>query len=133
MREIKFRAWNILDKHMLFDVDLWNIKYGEIFPHTPDQRCLELMQYTGFKDKNSKEIYEGDYVRFSIFDYNDLDTGYTGYVVWAGSRFMIWKHYDNEYYGSNGGFDLDEVCGQDDEIEVIGNRYENPELLKGGE
>ena len=62
MREIKFRAWDILEKRMRSDINLWDIKYGEIFPHTPDQRCFELMQYTGLKDKSGVEIYEGDNV-----------------------------------------------------------------------
>ena len=89
-----------------------------------------LEQCTGLKDKNGKLIYEGDILSFTVFDYNDYDTQYTGVVVYHGSRYTIWNNPDSEYYGSDGGFDLDWVIGQDCEIEIIGNIHENPELLK---
>ena len=93
-----------------------------VFPRT-------VGQYTGLKDKNGVKIFEGDKVSFVIFDYNDHDTSYEGYVVYDGSRFMIWNNPDNEYYGSDGGFDLDYAVYQDDELEVIGNIHDNKDLL----
>lgn len=89
-------------------------------------------EHTGLKDKNGKEIYKGDIISFAVFDYNDIDTHYTGVVKWCGSRFMIWHNNDSEYYGTDGGFDLDWVLAQYDETEVIGNIHDNPELLEGG-
>ncbi len=87
-------------------------------------------QYTGLTDKNGVKIFEGDICDFSVFDFNDHDTQYRGIVVYSGSRFMLWKSVKSEYYGADGGFDLDWVIGQDDEFEVIGNIHDNPELLK---
>lgn len=87
-------------------------------------------QYTGLTDKNGVKIFEGDICDFTVFDCLDNDTQYRSVVVYSGSRFMLWKSVDNEYYGADGGFDLDEVVTQDDEFEIIGNIQDNPELLK---
>jgi len=74
------------------------------------------MQYTGVKDKNNKEIYEGDIVK-----YNDKLTGvivwkYIGFVLELfnkkKSTIILWYDIDNR-----------------DNIEVLGNIYENPELV----
>ncbi|WP_290095438.1 YopX family protein [Bacteroides acidifaciens] len=88
-----------------------------------------VCQYTGLTDKNGRKIFEGDICDFSVFDYNGSDTKYKGVVVYTGSRFMLWKSEKSEYYGSDGGFDLDWVVGQDDEFEIIGNIFYNPELI----
>ena len=103
---------------------------GTIFD---EAEIIGKIECVGLKDKNGKEIYEGDKVSFSVFDHNGLDTQYKGYVVWCGSRFMIWNKPDDEFYGSDGGFDLDIIVEQDEELEVIGNIHQNPELLKTGE
>lgn len=110
MREIKFRAWDIVRKRMLCNEDLWDIPYNEIFIHTPDQRALNLMQYTGLKDKNGKEIYEGDIVNYFR---NELAE-----VKFINGCFAIEsKHYIDCF---------NEIVA---EREVVGNIYENPELL----
>lgn len=69
-----------------------------------------LMQYTGYKDMNGKEIYEGDIVRY----YDDI---YEVKWMWAG--FYI--------HSLQNGFD--ELATNENFVEVIGNIYENPELL----
>lgn len=90
-------------------------------------------QYTGLTDKNGVKIFEGDICDFTVFDCLDNDTQYRGVVVYSGSRFMLWKSADNEYYGADGGFDLDWVVAQDDEFEIIGNIHDNQELFEGGQ
>jgi uncharacterized phage protein (TIGR01671 family) len=90
-------------------------------------------RFTGLHDKNGKEIYEGDVLSFTVFDAFDSDTQFKGVVVFAETRYMIWKSKDSEFYGSDGGFDLGFVHSQDCELEVIGNIYENPDLLGEGE
>ena len=111
MREIKFRVWNKSEKRMLnnptihlrTDRDFY--VYGDFKPLEEQIGTYELMQFTGLKDKNGKEIYEGDIVT----SYNK-------------NRCVV------EWLDGAGGF-LFEQC--DAEInEVIGNIYENPELLK---
>ena len=146
MREIKFRAWDKDGKEMIEANDFYQKADPKISGnglHLSDflginkdgtigkeHENIVLMQYTGLKDKNGKEIYEGDIVEFTVFDCFDNDTQYKGCIVWAGTRFMIWSKPDYEFYGSDGGFDLDWAELQDDEFEVIGNIYENPELVE---
>ena len=87
-----------------------------------------LMEFTGLKDKNGKEIYEGDIVKGVLDEGYVLRIGYdshefeTGEIKWDYSGFM-WELYekDKRYIG-----DLVLV----NEKEVIGNIYENPELIK---
>jgi len=120
MREIKFRAWNIVDEKMRvvlkidFDIKLvWLDKYvkGERRPYWLEFKDVELMQYTGLKDKNGKEIYEGDIARtpFGIGQVFD--------------RLGCWFVELQKELGYFPPFD----------IEVIGNVYENPDLIKEDE
>ena len=115
MREIKFRAWDGKRMHAVcrlglngFSTDLWSSS-----PVACDVRftaTLKIMQYTGWKDKNGKEIYEGDIVR----DSNRVCLG----VEWVGHAFWL-KYPDGELRWPYSPYS-----------EVIGNIYENPELLK---
>jgi uncharacterized phage protein (TIGR01671 family) len=75
-----------------------------------DPNDVVLMQYTGYKDMKGKEIYEGDIVRY----YDDI---YEVKWMWAG--FYI--------HSLQNGFD--ELATNENFVEVIGNIYENPELL----
>ena len=130
MREIKFRGW---DKELNFMINIKRYKIdfnGQVLFDNNDKELynqtnkIELMQYTGLKDKNDVDIYEGDICRcWSRSDFN----GYYEYnrmyeVKWQGSGFEMMV--DNCGYGWNysSGFEY---------IEVIGNIYENPDLLKG--
>lgn len=79
----------------------------------------ELMQFTGLTDRNGKEIYEGDVVKYRMFDYpfQYKNGGYKNYEV----RF------------SDGSWEIEEDLSLRQyckECEVVGNIYENPELLK---
>lgn len=87
---------------------------------TSFEDCV-LMQSTGLKDKNGKEIYDGDIVRFTLTD------GFS-YVV---DEFGTVKYKLGAFYILNG---LTEYLISDihiDDIEVVGNIWENPELLDG--
>lgn len=90
---------------------------------------FSLMQWTGLKDKNGREIYEGDLVEF--YDFWDEITGghaegksRVGKVEYIGTGFFVTDIKDEEYES-----DLFLLKINDDELEVIGNIYENPELL----
>ena len=125
MREIKFRAWDKEQKE-------W-VKYSitdniPIFCHNTSRwrtdregKRFILCQYTGLKDENEGEIYEGDIIKAvsfakpigivkysdenQAFIFNDLDKKYRGYSTALMNQF-------------------------DDGFEILGNIYENPELLK---
>lgn len=75
---------------------------------------IELMQYTGLKDKNNKEIYEGDVIKYT--------TWFKGYESTYSINYNI-VFYDNGHFSPLYNSDIIE-------IEVIGNIYENPEWLE---
>lgn len=136
-RQLKFRAWSEKQKRWLYGNELC-IHFtddGSMYHHTfTDKGIFEdkpLFEYTGLKIYDEVEVFEGDKLSFTVFDCFDNDKQYEGYVVYSGSRFMLWAKPDDENYGSDGGFDLDWVLNQDDTAEVIGNvHYQTPELLK---
>jgi len=114
-REIKFRAWNLGDKRMV-EFDLEDLMYGTHKLETVDLKYWTVMQYTGLKDKNGKEIYEGDiifdedgeYSKTCIIDWNYESGGFFGKAL-----------EDDDTYS------MVEIDG-----EVIGNIYENADLIK---
>jgi hypothetical protein len=121
MREIKFKVWDTYRNKM--------IKWDELHSDS-NYLCLMVfdgngyrtraMQYTGLKDKNGREIYEGDicncreYECFGKIEWNEDNAGFYFYVVVEG-----------------GGFDEECLYEYADELEVIGNVHDNPELLGG--
>ncbi|GED64328.1 YopX family protein [Lysinibacillus fusiformis] len=129
MREIKFRAW--MENKMLSHEDLVDMdqeSYAMYTILTEPQEDITFMQLTGLKDKNGKEIYEGDIVEYN--DFNSLRTGghaedkiIVGKVVFSCGMWMVEEN--------NCGHDLYEGLVNDEELEIIGNIYENPELLEG--
>ena len=123
MREIKFRVWDKESKEMLSDVSLWNDDFtsylNEHIEYLQD-KC-ELMQYTGLKDKNGIEIYEGDIVKIGI-DFGYGTQPLVGEVLFDKCSFV----YRHKSQGDLSLFGID----SNDWCEVIGNIYENPELLE---
>ena len=141
VREIKFRVWDKYGKYMrylgddshdsieFFDenrASYYNLQCGDGGASTTEEDCdgygfSPLMQYTGLKDKNGKEIYEGDIVKYNYNNqvyqdvYAEVEYSIAGFRLNADyiSRHLS-RHIriaDTDYY------------------EVVGNIYENPELL----
>ncbi|MFW6145531.1 MAG: YopX family protein [bacterium] len=131
MREIKFRAWDKTAETMYENVNIqayrgyggYNISSEGIFVGVNCERFI-LMQYTGLKDKNGQEIYEGDIVKGKV-RFQGTVIGVKGQVIYNHCRFVIGE-YNCELYQFSNNFD-----GRGTWIEVIGNKYENPELLEG--
>lgn len=122
----KFRAWTEEGEVMYYDVypfkdDTLLLSYDKIaFDEVPASDFI-LMQSTGLFDKNGKEIYEDDIVRITLTDGFRYVVGEDGAVKYKLGAFYILNGLD-EYLISD--FHIDD-------IEVVGNIYENPELLKG--
>ena len=121
----KFRAFNKkINKMVYLNPQEWPL---QVLNEEDDWR---VMMWTGLLDRHGKEIYEGDRIEFTVFDCFDRDTQFTGVVKYIGSRFLLCKSWECEDFDEHHGpFDLDWVHAQDDEIEIIGNIYENTELL----
>lgn len=113
--------WNTYKEKMEDLGDIENIAMRKTAGYDDDFANSQLMQFTGLKDKNGKEIYEGDIIKYCFW--NDVETNL--YREWKIGK-IFW---DNEHAK----FDVDGsimgLFGWDKYYEVIGNIYETPELL----
>ena len=117
MREIKFRAWDKLNKEM-FNVESINFQERRVYKDTVSYRKfndIELMQYTELKDKNGKEIYEGDIVTLHNSKYKVIFNSKEARFVLKDAFFEM----DIPFTNSN-----------NERMEIVGNIYENSELIK---
>lgn len=147
-REIKFRAWDKASNRMLMpDVSDWEDLAmelsGELFRTYESgyertrlrdwvNGSFELMQYTGLKDKNGTEIYEGDVVRTVFYNNEYMDA-----IVKFGDTYDVMP--DDGYYGwylevCGGNIDTtSKACQLNSSITytatISGNIHQNPELL----
>ena len=144
MREIKFRIWDKEQKKMLkpqweddddrgiegkakIRISTDNKIYFTLTGYVDDDGWpyevdCDIMQYTGLKDKNGTEIYEGDIVNcieykcYGKIEWNEEEAGFYFYTLFE-----------------DGGYQEERLYDYVEELWVIGNIYENPELLEGRE
>jgi uncharacterized phage protein (TIGR01671 family) len=122
MKEIKFRAWHPELQQMFFDCHVSSESWRNNNMHFGGTHQT-LMQYTGLKDKNGKEIYEGDVVN-GTEDYPNYEDKFNKNEV------VSW---DDSLAGFYPFCAYDRDCGtywQTGRCKIVGNIYENPELVE---
>lgn len=144
MREIKFRGYSIDDKCWVTGYGVEKITEDAFFIPTGCANDTykvfkeSIGEYTGLKDKNGVEIYEGDIIKRPSFEYFDelfigsyceVDELYGAIELNNYAWCVMQKH---KYVGYKPYLlSVEQELGRLENIEVIGNIYENPELLEG--
>lgn len=131
-REIKFRQWTTLKQFHYFDLQTSRITSSE-------EHCSPIMQFTGLKDSKGVDIYEGDIV-------NKYGFKAEGVVTFGTYKRRDYSNHDRQvdhhgwyikpipYFQESTGItynqDVESLVNTQNGVEVIGNIYENPELLE---
>lgn len=144
-REIKFRSWvdngAIAEMHYPNDIEInspdgvsfqWKVGFEDAHPKENNiskwQKNIIWMQFTGFKDFDGKEIYEGDILQDCIKDENTgqiIESKETVYFDETTGSWMLDNSYkQDQTYGTSLFQNL-----IDFEYKIVGNKFENPELL----
>jgi len=112
MRKIEFRVWSEEKREMEYSDEMDMATFAAYFWNNP--KYSEWMQYTGLKDINNKEIYEGDIVKSPDYD-NIMIVEYQDIVA------------SDDMTAPGIGY---QFSTEPNEMEIVGNIHENPELLE---
>lgn len=136
MRDIKFRGKDLFSKWRYGDLVQEKWGQGKAMMIKKEKRAWNILeetvgQYTGIKDKNGKEIYEGDIVLIDAYTYTEPEFS-EEYLVEYNELLGTWELKNLEdnkdiktFEDLNGWYKLD--------IKLLGNKWNNPELLEEGE
>lgn len=122
-RELKFRIWDKKNNmfiyvwdasHKRLAISLNGLVYSGMYDDVLPENDYTIQQYTGLKDKDGKEIYEGD-----ILEYQSHDPKYAKCIV----------RWTQEHEDNHPGFVIHDSYSQYGKPEIIGNIFENKELL----
>ena len=129
-RPIKFRAWNKNGRMFYWDM-LKNDTplFGPLTDKTKE--VFAVMQFTGLLDKNGKEVYEGDVVRIPKYEtrWKNGEPDFDWRVFKVIHNHYVYAFENSVIYTPFSSYDASTL--EEWELEVIGNVYENPELLTG--
>lgn len=116
MRELKFRAWDGDRMQEVLSLGI-NECYISTNKYCGDIDGYVIMQYTGLKDTHGKEIYDGDFLRFKHLENYAHDIQFVSMsdCCWGTEEYAFFEMMERSYI-----------------FEVVGNIYENPELLTEG-
>jgi len=121
MRDIKFRAWNTITERYHYNIqNVHDEEFSDSFQNILDDDELIVEEFTGLKDKNGVEIYDGDIVQYGE------DKDFIFVVIFKYGCF-----YAHNILGEK--FMTDSLLGSlvmSEKVSVIGNIHENPELLE---
>lgn len=115
---------------------LGNTSIGGLW-HTIDPNTL--CEFTGLCDKNGKKIFEGDVVKYTrtnmyapSTNFHNQDLVSLHKIYWNDEKYCFYQdHYTEERCIGSGGINFEDDRAEDNIIEIIGNIYDNPELLEG--
>ena len=138
MRDTKFRGKRIDNVEWVYGNLVQTIKEGVYILKMPSfipaktfpaQMFIEVHsesvgQYTGLKDKEGKELYDGDVVKYEVYNLNEQSHFYNGEIQWRQGQLGTWWRYKSK----NTTFML--KTGNVFKMEKIGNIHDNPELLE---
>ncbi len=133
-RVIKFRVWNPHEKYMYYpggdDIEIFIASSGrgvlipDCFFGIHEQTDDILMQFTGLKDRNNKEIYEGDIIecfKCDSVDFRNVVEFKTGAFGYCSGKYMFISFAENHNFEFKN--------GTSEKIKVIGNIYEDKDIL----